>query len=403
MSYMKIPPMDEEANKRSPNTSYDSFADAQTESEHFNEDLNPDQAKSFVLFKKLSIAAVSTIVVIACVASFSTFKSSSTTNVMKSSSPSKISGGAASTSNPNFVFILADDVGWNSIGYENYDLSFATPTLTKLAKKGIIMSNYYSQEVCTPARAALMTGRYPASIGMQFGEIQPTENLALEITETLLPEVLKLNGYTTYGIGKWNLGHYNPQYLPTARGFDYYLGYMDGHNYYWSKRDPGETSYYDFMYADTSCYNLYDGDDMGTYSTTLYMNKALTVIEDHDFDSSPMFLYLPVQAAHDPFADYEDTYPDGLNSSFVGEDRYTMVVDNVVGAKRQQYAMSLMMLDDLVMEVHEALEEQDQLKNTYIIFASDNGGCYAAGGRNGPLRGSKGSLYEGTSVHVVFL
>jgi hypothetical protein len=69
------------------------------------------------------------------------------------------------TSPPHIIFVLADDVGWNSIGYENFDLSFATPFLTGLANEGVVISNYYSQEVCTPVRAALLTGRYPLTIG----------------------------------------------------------------------------------------------------------------------------------------------------------------------------------------------------------------------------------------------
>ena len=66
---------------------------------------------------------------------------------------------------PNFVFILADDMGWNSIGYEDYDLSFVSPVITDLANNGVVISSYYAQEVCTPSRAAFLTGRYPLSIG----------------------------------------------------------------------------------------------------------------------------------------------------------------------------------------------------------------------------------------------
>ncbi len=132
---------------------------------------------------------------------------------------------ASSSSKPNFVFILSDDVGWNSIGYQNYDLAFATPYMTALAEGGIILSNYYSQEVCTPARASLMTGRYPFHAGLQFGVIKPRDDFGLSIGETLLPEVLKSYGsYTNYILGKWNLGHCSPEYLPTARGFDYFMG-----------------------------------------------------------------------------------------------------------------------------------------------------------------------------------
>ncbi len=78
-------------------------------------------------------------------------------------------------------------------------------------------------------------------------------------------------------------------------------GFLDGHNFYWSKRDPEADTYYDFMYADKSCYNFYNGSDMSIYSTKLYASKAVKAIKAHDYDESPMFLYLPFQAAHDPF------------------------------------------------------------------------------------------------------
>lgn len=95
----------------------------------------------------------------------------------------------SSPSSPHVIFILADDLGWNSIGYEDYDLSFATPFLTSIAKQGIIMNNYYAQEVCTPARAAILTGRYPLSTGMQYSMIMPTTSWGLDLNETLWPEV----------------------------------------------------------------------------------------------------------------------------------------------------------------------------------------------------------------------
>ena len=106
---------------------------------------------------------------------------------------------------PNFIFILADDLGYNSLGYDDNDIDFATPFMTKMAKKGIILTNYYSQEVCTPARASLLTGRYPITIGMQYGDVDPSENWGLPLDETLLPEILQEEGYKTYAVGKWNL------------------------------------------------------------------------------------------------------------------------------------------------------------------------------------------------------
>ncbi len=268
------------------------------------------------------LIGVALAVVVICSISLSSTSNSSTTTISSTSQSSSNEQSTASIK-PNFVFILADDVGWNALGYENFDLSFATPNLTKMAKNGVILSNYYSQESCSPARSALLTGRYPISTGMQYGSVEPTYEYGLNSEETLLPEVLRdSGGYKNYILGKWNLGHYNPKYLPTARGFDYFLGFLDGHNYYWSKRDPSCSTYWDFMYSDSVCYDLYDGADRETYSTTLYGQKAVDAITSHDFASNPLFMYLAVQAAHDPFSDLDTQYADGITEKYVGTERY---------------------------------------------------------------------------------
>ena len=96
------------------------------------------------------------------------------------------------TTLPHFVFVLADDLGWNAIGYRDYDMSFATPTLTQMAGDGIILSQYYTLEMCTPARGALLTGRYPLTIGMQYGVVNTdrpwvrTPTIFCSITVSLL-------------------------------------------------------------------------------------------------------------------------------------------------------------------------------------------------------------------------
>lgn len=201
----------------------------------------------------------------------------------------------ASSSKPHIVFILADDLGWNSIGYEDYDLSFTTPTLTTMAQSGIILTNYYAQEVCTPSRAALLTGRYPLSTGMQYGVVETDTAWGLNLNETTLAEALHNNGYSTHMIGKWHLGHQSPRYLPTARGFDTFTGYLDGDNYYFSKRNPTLNLFHDFISADQECYYTYDNSDMHNYSTHFYRDLAIKTIEDHD-QSVPLFLYLAFQA-----------------------------------------------------------------------------------------------------------
>jgi hypothetical protein len=210
---------------------------------------------------------------------------------------------ATKHASPNIIFVLADDLGWNSVGYQDFDLSFATPFLTGLANDGVIISNYYSQEVCTPARASLLTGRYPLTLGMQYGVVEPQLTNALSLDETTIAEVLRdEGGYTSYMLGKWHLGHHSPLHLPTARGFDSFLGFLLGENYYWSKKYPSRSRFTDFMDSDTDCYQEYEGDDKHTYSTFFYRDQAKEIIKKHDA-SEPMFLFLSFQAVHSPFFD----------------------------------------------------------------------------------------------------
>ena len=298
-----------------------------------------------------------------------------------------------STSYPNFVLIVADDLGWNAIGYNDNELEFATPILTSLANKGIIMGNFYAQEVCSPSRASLLTGRYPLSSGMQYGMVAATAEWGLSLDEVLLSEVLQNEGYATHMLGKWHLGYFSPLFLPTARGFDDYLGYVNGENYYWSKRSPDYPQMIDLLESDTDCYRGYNDSDMHDYSTTFYTNKALSIIDDHPAED-PLFLYIAYQAVHDPFVD-KGKFSNGMPDSMIDDDVLKTIHTTINGRQRQEYIKSLYILDKSVGQIYDKLEEKGLIDNTYTIFMSDNGGCFYGGGKNGPLRGSKGALFEG--------
>ena len=203
---------------------------------------------------------------------------------------------------PNFVFVLADDLGYNSLSPE------VSPFLSSLQEGSITLTNYYAQEVCTPSRMAFLTGRHPLTLGWQYGAQEASESGGLGLDETTLAEVLQLQGYTTFMMGKWNAGNASPRYvntvntahavkadqrhsvphtpmrlpflisyLPTARGFDYYFGYLDGYNNYWSKLRPQSPQFRDFMYSDSQCYYQYDTEDVESYSTNLYGDAAVQV------------------------------------------------------------------------------------------------------------------------------
>lgn len=194
--------------------------------------------------------------------------------------------------------------------------------------------------------------------------------------------------------GKWHLGHFTENFLPTARGFDSFFGYLNGETYYWSKRNPDYPEFIDIVDSDTECYDYYNESDVHTYSTTLYTNRALEIIDEHPVDE-PLFLYLAYQAVHDPFSDLGNKYSDGIPDHYLPDDVLSQINSTVFGGLRQAYMKSLYMLDDAVGQVVDKLEETGLMNNTYIIVMSDNGGCYLGGGKNGPLRGTKASLFEG--------
>src|SRR5690606_30706671 len=121
---------------------------------------------------------------------------------------------------PNIVYILADELGWGDAGFRGSDIK--TPNLDILAKAGATLEQFYTQPMCTPTRAALMTGRYPLRYGLQTGVIPGAGTYGLSTDEYLLPQTLKDAGYATALVGKWHLGHANPEFWPRQRGFDYF-------------------------------------------------------------------------------------------------------------------------------------------------------------------------------------
>eukprot|EP00595_Chromulina_sp_UTEXLB2642_P002161 CAMPEP_0196767784 /NCGR_PEP_ID=MMETSP1095-20130614/41957_1 /TAXON_ID=96789 ORGANISM="Chromulina nebulosa, Strain UTEXLB2642" /NCGR_SAMPLE_ID=MMETSP1095 /ASSEMBLY_ACC=CAM_ASM_000446 /LENGTH=514 /DNA_ID=CAMNT_0042136431 /DNA_START=150 /DNA_END=1694 /DNA_ORIENTATION=+ len=258
------------------------------------------------------------------------------------------------------------------------------------------MSNYYAQEVCSPSRASLLTGRYPLSVGMQYGMVNPTFPWGLSLEEQTIAEVFKNEGYSTYMYGKWHLGHYSPNFLPTSRGFDHFVGFVNGQTYPWSKRCTEHPAYLDIMEADTSCYYPYNNTDYHEYSTSFYTARALEVINKHgSIDSDPFFLYMAYQAVHDPYYDDNDEFEGGMPDSYLPASILDSIQSYSDATLHREYLKSLYKFDEAVGQIYSTLIDNNLMDNTYIIFASDNGGCYRTGGFNGPYRGSKGSLFEG--------
>ncbi|NDA68669.1 MAG: arylsulfatase, partial [Verrucomicrobia bacterium] len=164
-----------------------------------------------------------------------------------------------------------------------------------LAASGARLEAFYVQPVCSPTRAALMTGRYPMRHGLQVGVVRPWANYGLPLAERTLPQALREAGYVTAICGKWHLGHFTPEYLPTRRGFTHQYGHYNGMiDYFTHERDGG----FDWHRDDRELRE--EG-----YSTVLIGNEAVRLITAHD-TSKPLFLYVPFNAPHAPLQALEE-------------------------------------------------------------------------------------------------
>ena len=136
---------------------------------------------------------------------------------------------------PNIIIILTDDLGNADLGYRGSQIR--TPNIDKLAMEGVRFEQYYGLPLCTPARAALLTGRYPMRYGLQSFVIFPAHTYGLPTDEITLAQSLKSAGYKTAMVGKWHLGHADKKYWPQNRGFDYFYGNVMGEVDYYYKEE----------------------------------------------------------------------------------------------------------------------------------------------------------------------
>ena len=295
----------------------------------------------------------------------------------------------ASSQKPNIVYIVADDLGWKDVGF-NGAKDIKTPNLDKLAAEGAILTQFYVQPMCTPTRAALMTGRYPFRYGLQTAVIPSVSSYGLDTSEWLMPQALKEAGYKTAIIGKWHLGHADKKYWPKQRGFDYQYGAMIGELDYFTHEEHGVLDWY----RDNKPVR-----EKG-YTTNLLGDDAVKYINAQD-PKQPFYLYLAFNAPHTPYQAPQEYI-----------DRYK----NIEDPTRRIYAGMVTCLDDQVGRVVAALDKKGIRDNTLIIFHSDNGGtrnAMFAGVMadmskvkipcdNGPFREGKGTLYEGATRVCAF-
>ena len=286
--------------------------------------------------------------------------------------------GAQEPPRPHIVHIVSDDQGWRDVGFHGSP-DIKTPNLDKLAATGARLESFYVTPLCTPTRAALMTGRHPFRYGLQSFVIPASGTYGLPTDEWLLPQALKEAGYRTAILGKWHIGHADPKFWPRQRGFDLQYGYLTSEIDYFTHEVVGVLDWWR------------DNEPVREegYSTTLLGDEAVRLIRGHD-PARPLYLYLAFNAPHSPYQaprEYLERY------AGVGE------------PARRTYAAMVTAMDDQIARVVEALDRSGMRDRTLILFHSDNGGLRdpkIAGqvpakpvADNGPYRDGKGSLYEG--------
>ncbi len=290
-------------------------------------------------------------------------------------------GALSAAERPNFVFIMADDLGWGDVAF--HDGVVPTPHLDRLRAEGVELGNHTVAPVCSPTRTGLMTGR----CWSRFGVTSPQNDQALPVGTVTLASALKSCGYDTAITGKWHLGS-RPAWGPNHFGFDHSYGSL-----------AGGVGPYNHRYK------------KGDYSVTWHRNEELIEEEGHvteliageavrwigQRDEAPFFLYVPFTAVHLPLKEPRE-WLDRVPATIVGE-------------VPRHYAASIMHLDDAVGRIVRAIDDAGKGGRTLIVFTSDNGGStsenndtkypaddYPSGkipGSNRPLRGQKGDLYEG--------
>lgn len=288
---------------------------------------------------------------------------------------------------PNFVLLFADDLGYGDLGCFGHPSS-PTPNLDQLAANGLRFTDFYvTSPVCSPSRAALLTGRYQTRSGIYPGVLYPGSKGGLPLNETTIAEVLKSEGYSTAIIGKWHLGvGLNGTYLPTRQGFDNYLGIPYSH-------DQGPCENLTCFPPDIKCFGRCD---VGVVTVPLYFNETIKqqpadfltlektysnfasqFIHDAVHNKQPFFLYYPSHHTH---------YPQYAGEEYAGK------------SLRGPFGDALMEFDGTVGKILQTLVKTGVINNTLVFFTADNGPELmrrSRGGNAGLMKCGKGTTYEG--------
>jgi arylsulfatase A-like enzyme len=289
---------------------------------------------------------------------------------------------------PNLIVIMTDDMGYADVGF-NGCKDIPTPNIDSIAYNGAhIVNGYVSFPVCGPSRAGFITGRYQDRFGFTTNPtIDPTNDIAgLPLDEKTIAEVLHEEGYKSAIVGKWHLGTH-PNFHPLKRGFDYFYGFLSGgHNYFMNQLTienlenvKSKWAWYKTKLREN--HKTLEFEDYKTdYLTDELSEAGLRFINKQAENNQSFFLFLAYNAPHTPMHATE---------------KYLSRFPDIEDKKRKTYAAMVSAVDDGVGNVLRTLKDNGIEENTLIVFLSDNGGAHNNASQNTPLRGTKGSVYEG--------
>ncbi|GEO06298.1 arylsulfatase [Adhaeribacter aerolatus] len=311
----------------------------------------------------------------------------------------------AQNKKPNIIIVIADDLGWNDVGFHNPEM--ITPNLDKFAARGVELQRFYVAPICSPTRIGLLTGKYPDRFGLREQVIRPHHVGGLPTAEKTLADVLATAGYKHRAIfGKWHLGQSDKKYHPLNRGFTSFYGHYTGSIDYFTHYRYGAHDWHR---------NFTPVTETG-YSVELVGKEAAKFIRESSA-AEPFFAYVAFNGPHSPMqARQQDLLKNGYDASkphdkmpgdegeknkVNGENKIQEGQGNTL---RQTYAAMVTGVDDAFGEILKAVEAKGIADNTIIWFLSDNGGSTTFGGSNLPLKGMKGSEWEGgvRAVSVVY-
>ena len=289
---------------------------------------------------------------------------------------------------PNIIVVLADDLGYAELGCYG-SKTFKTPHIDALAEGGLRLTDFHSNgAVCSPTRAALLTGRYQQRSGIDgVVTAKSHRHTGLGLEQETVAELLKRAGYATGMFGKWHVG-YDPKFNPSNQGFDEFHGFVSGNIDLFSHID--QEGWFDWWVKDQLSY-------VPGYAPHLITERGIEFIRK--YKDQPFLLYLPHPAPHSPYQGPEDQANRVVKQGFKPEqlDELTTVPPLKKTAAARAYREMIQDLDVQVGRIIAELQSQGLRENTLVIFCSDNGGTgnQDLGSDNAPLRGKKGQLYEG--------